>query len=140
MNFLIGCFNKEYKWEGMFNISDAKDRIDRGHILFILYYDKEPIGYVWFKELDDTTCFGYNLYVTKQVKRPRNSPKWFYSRVSEIMIEKYESINVEIEDWNSIVIDMVECIGYNEKLSPHPHVRDAEGLAHVNPFPFSPSE
>ena len=111
---LINYFNKEYQWDDMFDIDIVKDRIDNGHILFILYYDKQPIGYVWFKELDDTTCFGYNLYVTKQIDRPTNAPKWFYNEVSRTMLEKYDTIKVEIEDWNKVVFDLVESIGYKK--------------------------
>jgi hypothetical protein len=112
IQFLIDSFNKEYRWDGMFDIEEVKNRINKGHILFILYYDKQPIGYVWFKELNDTTCFGYNLYVTKQIERPIDSAKWFYNKVSGIMLEKYNTIDVEIEDWNRVVFDLVENIGY----------------------------
>jgi hypothetical protein len=28
------------------------------------------------------------------------------------MLEKYNNINVEIEDWNKVVFDLVEGIGY----------------------------
>jgi hypothetical protein len=111
---LINYFNKEYKWDNMFDIQEVKNRIENGHILFILYYDSHPIGYVWFKELDDTTCFGYNLYVTKQIDRPTTAPKWFYNKVSGIMLEKYDNIKVEIEDWNKVVFDLVESIGYKQ--------------------------
>jgi hypothetical protein len=111
---LINHFNKEYKWDDLFDIDEAKNRIISGHILFILYYDKQPIGYVWFKELGKDNCFGYNLYVTKKVERPTNAPKWFYNKVSGIMLEKYNTINVEIEDWNKVVFDLVESIGYKK--------------------------
>jgi hypothetical protein len=114
IQFLIDSFNKEYQWNDMFNIEEVKNRINNNHILFILYYDKQPIGYVWFKELDDTTCFGYNLYVTKEIERPKKSPKWFYNKVSGVMLETYNTINVEIEDWNKVVFDIVEGIGYKE--------------------------
>ena len=99
----------------MFTLEDAVNRIlINGHILFILYYDKNPIGYVWFKELDTDTCFGYNLYVTKQIKRPHNSAYWFYNKVSGIILEQYNRIKVEIEDWNKVVFDLIENIGYRE--------------------------
>ena len=114
IQFLIDSFNKEYQWDGMFDIDEVKNRINKEHILFILYYDNQPIGYVWFKELDKNTCFGYNLYVTKQIERPIESPKWFYNKVSGIMLEQYDTINVEIEDWNKVVFDLVESIGYKE--------------------------
>jgi len=116
IQFLIDSFNKEYQWDDMFDIDKVKTRITNGHILFILYYDSHPIGYVWFKELDDTTCFGYNLYVTKQIDRPTTAPKWFYNKVSGIMLEKYDNIKVEIEDWNKTVFDLVESIGYKKVL------------------------
>ena len=114
IQFLIDSFNKEYQWDGMFDIDEVKNRINKGHILFILYYDNQPIGYVWFKELDNTTCFGYNLYVTKQIERPTDAPKWFYNNVSGIILEKYNTIKVEIEDWNRVVFELIESIGYKE--------------------------
>jgi hypothetical protein len=30
------------------------------------------------------------------------------------MLEKYNSIKVEIEDWNKVVFDLVESIGYKK--------------------------
>ena len=114
IEFLIDSFNKEYRWDGMFDIEEVKNRIKNHHTLFVLYYDTKPIGYVWFKELNETTCFGYNLYVTKQIERPIDSAKWFYNKVSGIMLEKYNNINVEIEDWNKVVFDLVESIGYKK--------------------------
>jgi len=114
IRFLIDSFNKEYQWDDMFDIDEVKNRINKGHILFILYYDNQPIGYVWFKELDKNICFGYNLYVTKQMERPKYSPKWFYNKVSGIMLKEYDTIKVEIEDWNKVVFDLVDCIGYKK--------------------------
>jgi hypothetical protein len=114
IQFLIDSFNKEHQWDDMFDIEEVKNRIENGHILFILYYDSHPIGYVWFKELEDTTCFGYNLYVTKQLHRPKDSAEWFYNKVSGTMLEKYDNIKVEIEDWNKVVFELVESIGYKE--------------------------
>jgi hypothetical protein len=114
IQFLIDSFNKEYQWNDMFNIDDVVYRINTGHILFVLYYDGNPIGYVWFRELDKNNCFGYNLYVTKQIERPTSAPKWFYNKVSGIMLETYNTINVEIEDWNKVVFDLVESIGYKK--------------------------
>ena len=114
IQFLIDSFNKEYQWDGMFDIAEVTNRINTGHILFILYYDNRPIGYVWFKELNETTCFGYNLYVTKQIERPKNSAHWFYNKVSGMMLKQYDTINVEIEDWNKVVFDLVEGIGYKK--------------------------
>lgn len=112
IQLLIDSFNSEYKWDGMFDINDCKKRLESGHYLFLLKLNDIPIGYVWFKKLTSDTCFGYNLYVTNQVERPKYAPTWFYRKVSGIMLEKYNSIYVEIEDWNNVVFKLVESIGY----------------------------
>ena len=55
------------------------------------------------------------LLLTKQIERPIDSPTWFYNKVSGIMLEQYDTIKVEIEDWNKVVFDLVESIGYKNK-------------------------
>lgn len=112
---LIDYFNSEYKWDGIFNIDDCKKRIDSGHILFLLKLNHLFIGYVWFREINPDVCFGYNLYVTKKVPRPKYAPTWFYRKVSGIMLEKYNFIEVEIDEWNEVVFELVENIGYTIK-------------------------
>jgi hypothetical protein len=116
IQLLIDYFNSEYKWDGMFDIDECENRIELGHYLFLLKLNHAPIGYVWFKELSNDVCFGYNLYVTKQISRPKYSPTWFYREVSGRMLQKYNSIEVEIEDWNSVVFELVENIGYTHTL------------------------
>jgi|688.fasta_scaffold107447_3 hypothetical protein len=111
---LIDLFNSEYKWEGMFTIEQAIERIKNGQNLFILYYKNCAIGYVWFKEIDKQKCFGYNLYVTKKEKRPGISPYWFYKYVTDYMLVNYDTIEVEVEDWNLAIKDIIEMIGYYE--------------------------
>lgn len=114
LQLLINYFNEEYNWDVMFTIDDAVNRIKQGNNLFLLYINNRVIGYVWFKELAKDTCFGYNLYVTKKIARPKYAPKWFYNKVSGIMLKNYKTIKVEIEDWNKVVFDLVESIGYKE--------------------------
>jgi len=99
----------------MFTLEEAVNRIlINGDNLFLLFINTRAIGYVWFKEIDTKTTFGYNLYVTKQMDRPVDAPKWFYNKVSGIMLKNYKTIKVEIEDWNNVVFDLVESIGYKE--------------------------
>jgi hypothetical protein len=112
---LIDMFNSEYQWDGMFGIGDVYNKIKDNHTLFILFYGDISIGYVFFKPITQSTCFGYNLYVTKCINRPKDSAKWFYNEVSGKMLKTYDRIDVEIEDWNSVVFSIVESIGYKEK-------------------------
>jgi Asp-tRNA(Asn)/Glu-tRNA(Gln) amidotransferase B subunit len=115
IQLLIEYFNQEYTWNDMFTLEDAMNRIlINGDNLFLLFMNTRVIGYVWFKEIDSKTTFGYNLYVTKKIDRPKSAPKWFYNKVSGIMLKNYKTIKVEIEDWNKVVFDLVESIGYKE--------------------------
>ena len=100
MELLIRYFNKEYKWDGMFNITDVYNRINNGDNLFILYLNRNVIGYVWFKEIDKDTCYLYNLYVTNIIKRPGYSPIWFVNRACSHMLKNYKKIKCECEDWH----------------------------------------
>jgi hypothetical protein len=115
IQLLIEYFNQEYKWDDMFKLEEAVNRIlVDGDNLFLLFMNTRAIGYVWFKEIDSKTTFGYNLYVTKQIDRPVDAPKWFYNKVSGTMLQQYDTIKVEIEDWNKVVFDLVESIGYKK--------------------------
>jgi len=115
IQLLIEYFNQEYTWNDMFTLEDAMNRIlVNGDNLFLLFMNTRVIGYVWFKEIDSKTTFGYNLYVTKKIGRPKSAPKWFYNKASGIMLKNYKTIKVEIEDWNDIVFDLVESIGYKK--------------------------
>jgi len=109
---LIDYFNQEYKWDNMFDIDEVNKRILDNQFLFLLFYDVNPIGYVFFREIDKKTCFGYNLYVTKKINRPKDSAYQFYHIASDTMLDTYDKIKVEIEDWNNVVFDIVEKIGY----------------------------
>lgn len=110
--YLIDCFNSEYNWDCMFNIEDVEERVKNEEILFLLYYKSYPAGYVFFKELEKNICFGYNLYVTKKIKKPNHSAYWFYNNVTEIILNEYDKIKVQVEEWNYAIIDIIKNIGY----------------------------
>ena len=101
MELLIRYFNQEYKCNNMFKISDVYNRIKKGDNLFILYLNRNAIGYIWFREVDNDTCFLYNLYVTNIIKRPKYSPIWFVNRACSHMLKHYKKIQCECEDWHS---------------------------------------
>jgi len=104
MKNIIELFNAEYNWDEMFTIEDVLNRINGNHKLYILFFNSKEIGYYWIKEIDDETCFSYNLYVTKKIKRPKNSAVWFISKVFESNLQKYKKIKLQIESWNHAAI------------------------------------
>lgn len=109
---LINFFNSEYSWPEMFTIDDVFNRIKEGHIVFLLYYKNISIGYSWYKEINKDICFGYNLYVTKKEKRPGWGGYWFYKQITDYMLVDYETINIEVNDWNITMKDIIKSIGY----------------------------
>ena len=100
MYLLINYFNIEYKWNGMFKIEDVYKRIEKGDNLFLMYFNNNPIGYVWFTQRNEETCYLYNLYVTNSIKRPKNAPKWFINKTCSFMSSYYSKIICECEDWH----------------------------------------
>jgi hypothetical protein len=101
MKMLIDVFNSEYEWKEMFTIDDVSDRLKSGHVLFLLVLRNLPIGYVWFRKIDDNSVYLYNLYVTKLTKRTHFVPLWFVNKVCSEMLKFYSDIQCECEDWNS---------------------------------------
>jgi len=97
---LISYFNSEYKWDNMFEYEDVINRIDSNHILFILYYINEPIGYVFFEPKAKGEYYLYNLYVTKIIKRPENTPEWFVSKVISALPSDCKKITCYCEEWH----------------------------------------
>lgn len=109
---LINQFNSEYEWDNMFTINDVVNRVLENEKLFILYYKKIAIGYVFFKKTFYDSYFGYNLYVSKKIKRPKYAAYWFYNNVTNIMLEYSNKIEVEVDEWNWVIIDIIKNIGY----------------------------
>lgn len=114
MKQLIISFNEEYKWDDMFSYEDIIRRLESNHILFILYFKQSPIGYVFFKELDSTTTFLYNLYVSRKIHRDNSVPLLFVNRVCSEMFEVYDDIKLECEDWNIAAQKLFESLSFKK--------------------------
>lgn len=97
---LITYFNSEYTWDKMFNFNDVTDRIKNGHLLFILYYENKPIGYVFFEPITNSEFYLYNLYVTNKTHRPFYAPQWFVNRCIDLLPKSILKISCECEDWH----------------------------------------
>jgi hypothetical protein len=114
MKQLIESFNQEYKWDGMFSYEDIIERLESNHNLFILFFNKHPIGYVFFKELDSTTTFLYNLYVSHKIDRDNSIPLLFVNIVCAEMFDVYDDIELECEDWNTAAQKLFESVSFKK--------------------------
>ena len=97
---LINHFNQRYNWDGMFDIEEVEKRLSDNKNLYLLFYKEVEIGYIWIKEIETNTCFSHNLFVRKNIERPKDAPIWFISKVYENCLHKYETVELEIDDWN----------------------------------------
>lgn len=104
---LINDFNQKYKWDGMFDFYEANNRILNGHKMYLLFFDNQEIGYVWIKEITKDICFAYNLFVSKHINRPDDSPKWLLSTVYREQLKIYKEVQMEIEDWHTTTFNIV---------------------------------
>lgn len=109
---LIDYFNKEYRWDGMFNFDDVQTRISKGHHLFILYYGGNPIGYVFYEPKDNDEFYLYNLYVTNCIERPSYAAVWFVNKTIKLLPKSFSKINCICEDWHTAAHNTFEKNGF----------------------------
>lgn len=111
---LIYFFNKEYKWDGMFNFDDVQNRIINGHHLFILYCGHTAIGYVFYEPKEDNEFYLYNLYVTNCVQRPSYSAAWFVDNTIKLLPNVFSKITCVCEDWHTSAHNVFKSNGFKQ--------------------------
>lgn len=107
---LIDHFNSYIEWDGMFTLLDVKDRINKGEVLLITYYQSSPTGYVF-------TNKGWisNLFASKLSKKPSKTFLSLSNKVIEYSIQKYNIAAWEAEDWNKPMFYVAEQSGCKEE-------------------------
>lgn len=110
---LITYFNSEYNWDGMFSFNDVTHRINKGHLLFILYYEGDSIGYVFFEPKENNEYYLYNLYVTNKVKRPNYTAQWFVNKSINLLPKSVSKVTCVCEDWHTAAHNVFKLNGFN---------------------------
>ena len=64
----IYSFNSYIEWDKMWDIDEAKQRLDNGHDLYIGYDNEGPLSHVWFQN-----DFLYNMFTNP--RRPEGCSK-----------------------------------------------------------------
>ena len=111
---LINFFNDEYKWDNMFNFDDVKLRLNNGHYMFVLYYDVNPIGYVFYEPIAENVFYLYNLYVTNKIKRPTYSPIWFVNKSIKLLPSSVSKIVCVSEEWHTAAQNVFKSNNFKE--------------------------
>jgi len=101
---LIENFNKEYDWDGMFTYEDVIKRIESFHFMYVLFYKRNCIGYVFYQPLSKNDFWLYNLYVSNQIERSSEFPIWFVNQsITNLcnLRKNIKYISCECEDWHT---------------------------------------
>ena len=103
----IALQQSSMKWDGMWNIEEAKNRLLRGDRLFLLR-NHQATGHVWFDE-----DYLYNLYV--HPSREEGQTGRFVQETCERV--GFDSIKLYCDDWNVGAQKMFERVGFNKSNS-----------------------
>jgi len=103
----IDKFNSQIKWDGMWDISEAKKRLHKNDSLYLLSKMDLPIGHVWY-----TGEYLYNAFVSNE--RNHGESQWF---IQQTMLDRYKSgynqILLYTEEFNQRAINFWEKLRFN---------------------------
>ena len=107
----IDLFNSEIKWDEMFDIQKALDRIERGEKMFVGYKNEDIFCYCWIKENHKDDYYIYNVFS----KKPKSLRKIGVIDLLYLVIKNYTTgkIRAEIDDWNTQSQRVFERLGFN---------------------------
>ena len=94
----IDLFNSEIKWDEMFDIQKALDRIERGEKMFVGYKNEDIFCYCWIRQDNEQEYYLYNVFS----KKPESLRKIGVIDLLYLVIKNYTTgkIRAEIDDWN----------------------------------------
>jgi hypothetical protein len=108
----IDNFNKEIKWDGMFDLEEANRRFLNNSIMFVAEHDKSIYGHCWLNEISELKYKIYNVY-SQNSKTPKNygaTDMLFY------VIKNYTKgvVVADVDEWNEKSINMFKKLGFEE--------------------------
>jgi hypothetical protein len=110
IEYCINLFSSEIKWDDMFNIEQALQRIERGEKMFVGYKNEDIFCYCWIRQDDEQSYYIYNVFS----KKPKSLRKigvidLLYSAI------KYHTngiITGEVDEWNTQSQKITEKLGF----------------------------
>lgn len=108
----IEFFNSEIKWDGMFDLNEAKSRINKGDKFFVGYQNGIIFGYCWLTKLDINHHKIYNVF-SRSTKQPRT---YGATDMLYYVIKNYTKGDViaEVDEWNTKSINVFMKLGFNQ--------------------------
>lgn len=111
----IDEFNKEIKWDKMWNFEDAKNRLLNNWKLFIFINDNKIKGWYWLDNLYEPR----NIYVNKEFRNNGIAKKLQFILLNFCKNLGMKKLECDIDDWNLISMKSFKSIGWYEKNTPN---------------------
>lgn len=106
----INLFNSKIKWDGMFDLIQANDRIKSGDKMYVGYFEDNIIGYTWLRPINNNEYYIYNVFI-EQDSINRN----FGAKDLVYLIIKYHTkglIRLDVDVWNIKAQKWAEGLGF----------------------------
>jgi hypothetical protein len=106
----INLFNSKIKWNNMFDLHKAIERIELGDKMYVGYFENNIIGYSWLKSINNYEYYIYNVFI-EQDSIDRN----FGAADLVYLIIKYHTkglITLDVDMWNYKSQKFVEKLGF----------------------------
>jgi hypothetical protein len=111
INQCIGLFNSQLKWDGMFNITEARRRVAGGDTMYV-GIDSEVYSYLWVNS-NPNYYFIYNVFSNNIRNNPNYTGKnLLYSVIKSYLLDK--DCKCEIDEWNVPSINLFKKLGFIE--------------------------
>lgn len=106
----IEFFNSEVKWDGMFDINEAKRRIDLGDRFFVGYQNGMIFGYSWLTRIEPKHYKIYNVF-SRKTEQPRT---YGATDMLYLVIKGYTKgiVTAEVDEWNEKSINVFNKLGF----------------------------
>lgn len=108
----IDNFNSEIKWDEMFTLDEAKNRVFNNMRMYIGLVDSKVFGHAWFKNYEDGSYL-FNLFVKNKVKTENYTGTEFVSDIINRFENEYP-IYADVDEWNEKSIKLLSRLGFKK--------------------------
>tara|TARA_B100000073_G_scaffold258603_1_gene218477 strand:- start:919 stop:1371 length:453 start_codon:yes stop_codon:yes gene_type:complete len=107
----IDLFNEEIKWDGMWNVEDAKKRLEQGRLMVVLEIDDKLRGWYW---LNYKTKEAENLYVHKDFRNKGYGFGLISYIITSAKLRQLDHVWARVDEWNKTSQRLFERCGFND--------------------------
>jgi hypothetical protein len=106
----IDNFNSEIKWDEMFTLDEAKNRVFSNMRVYVGLVDSKVFGHAWFKDYKDGSYL-FNLFVKNKGKVENYTGTEFTSDIINRFENNY-SVYCDVDEWNEKSIKLLNRLGF----------------------------